>query len=37
MSYKFDRGTRIAAIILALIIVALVVMYFVGDGKNVYN
>jgi hypothetical protein len=37
MAYRWDRGTRIAAIILALIIVALIVMYFVGDGKNVYN
>jgi hypothetical protein len=33
--YRWDRGTRTAAIILALIIVALIAMYFLGAGKDV--
>ena len=32
-----DKGTRNAAIIFVVIVVILIVMYFVGDGKNVIN
>ena len=37
MAYQFDRGTRNAAIIFVLVVAILIVMYFVGDGKNVVN
>lgn len=37
MTYKFDRGTRNAAIIFGVVVIFLIVMYFVGDGKNVVN
>lgn len=37
MAYRWDRGTRNAAIIFVAIVVILIVMYFVGDGKNVVN
>jgi hypothetical protein len=32
-----DRGTRNAAIIFGVIVILLVVMYFVGSGKEVMN
>lgn len=37
MAYQFDQGTKIAAIIFLMVVAMLILWYFVGDGKNVYN